>query len=238
MPLGERHLTLLDEVALAGREHLDPRSVATYDRKAAFDPAEEVALLRELGLDGEATLVDLGAGTGALAVAAAPHCRRVVAADVSPAMLATIRRRAAGLGLANVECVQAGFLGYRHAGAPADFVYSRNALHHLPDFWKAIALHGIAAVLGAGGILRLRDIVFACDPGEAERVAGEWLDTAAERPEDGWTRPELEEHLRDEHSTFTWLLEPMIDRAGFEIQRADYGRLGIHAAYVCVKLGR
>lgn len=30
-----------------------------------------------------------------------------------------------------------------------------------------------------------------------------------------------EEHVRDEHSTFTWLLEPMIERAGFAIEQAD-----------------
>ncbi len=38
----------------------------------------------------------------------------------------------------------------------------------------------------------------------------------------GWTRPELAEHVRDEHSTFTWLLEPMIERAGFDISDATY----------------
>lgn len=32
---------LLDEVALAGREHLDPAYVATYDRKAAFNPSDD-----------------------------------------------------------------------------------------------------------------------------------------------------------------------------------------------------
>src|SRR5215475_7731072 len=43
-------------------------------------------------------------------------------------------------GLGNVEVLRAGFLSYEHAGPPADFVYSRYALHHLPDFWKAVAL--------------------------------------------------------------------------------------------------
>lgn len=51
----------------------------------------------------------------------------------------------------------------------------------------------------------------------------------------GWTRPELEEHLRDEHSTFTWLLEPMLERAGFSIADAHYTEDGIFARYLCVK---
>ncbi|MBA2460650.1 MAG: class I SAM-dependent methyltransferase [Actinobacteria bacterium] len=223
-----------DELAHLGEGHLDRASVAAYDRKAAFDPTEDVALLRGLGLDARATLVDLGAGTGTLALAAASHCRRVVAVDASPAMVSAMQRKAERLGVANVECVQSGFLSYGHQGAPADVVYSRNALHHLPDFWKAVALERIASMLGAGGTLRLRDIVYSFDPSEADRVIGDWLAGAAERIEDGWTRAELEAHLREEHSTFTWLLEPMLERAGLEVGKVVYRR-GVYADYVCVK---
>jgi ubiquinone/menaquinone biosynthesis C-methylase UbiE len=82
-----------DELARAGPEHLDPAYAARYDRKTGshFDPVDEVALLRELGLGETHTLVDLGAGTGAVALAAATVCRRVVAVDVSPAMLERAR---------------------------------------------------------------------------------------------------------------------------------------------------
>src|SRR5437868_4894033 len=56
-----------DELAHAGPEHLDAAYVATYDRKAGFDPADDLAQLRRLGLDSAATLVDLGAGSCACA---------------------------------------------------------------------------------------------------------------------------------------------------------------------------
>ncbi|HEY7033511.1 MAG TPA: hypothetical protein VH482_19400, partial [Thermomicrobiales bacterium] len=69
----------LDEFAHAGPEHLDEAYVAAYDQKAGVDWEAELADLRGLGLDGSSTLVDLGAGTGGLALAAAPVCRRVVA---------------------------------------------------------------------------------------------------------------------------------------------------------------
>src|SRR5215216_6051133 len=115
----------LDEFAHAGPEHLDEAYVEGYDRKAGTDWDAEVTELRDLGLDETKTLVDLGAGTGGLVLAAAPFCRRVVAADVSPAMLDVIRERATRLGLRNVEIVQAGLLSYEHGGEPADFVYSR-----------------------------------------------------------------------------------------------------------------
>ena len=224
----------LDELTRAGPEHLDPAYAAGYDRKTAphFDPSDEVALLRDLGLDETHTLVDLGAGTGAVALAAAEACRRVVAVDVSSAMLAVATDEADRRGLDNVECVEQGFLTYEHQGEPADFVYSRNALHHLPDFWKAIALERIAGFLRPGGILRLRDIVFSFEPRDAVNAIEAWLAGAAESPTHGWTRSELEEHMRKEHSTFTWLLEATLARAGFDIRNAEY-RAGAYAAYVC-----
>lgn len=50
--------------------------------------------------------------------------------------------------------------------------------------------------------------------------------------EGGWTRADLEEHVTDEHSTFTWLLEPMFTQAGFSIERAEYDDDGIFAKYL------
>jgi SAM-dependent methyltransferase len=225
----------LDELALAGPEHLDPVRVAQYDRKAAFDPSADVALLCELGLGTESTLVDLGAGTGAFSLAAARACGRVVAIDVSSAMVATIEAKVARASLANVEVINAGFLGYRHAGAPADFVYSRNALHHLPDFWKAIALRNVAAMLRPGGVLRLRDLVFSFEPREADLYLEAWIATGAASSSDGWTPGELEAHIRNEHSTFGWVLERLLEDAGFEVRRIEYDALKVFANYVAVK---
>jgi SAM-dependent methyltransferase len=227
-------LRLLEEIAFAGPEHLDATYVAAYDRKAAIDPGADLNVLRGRGLGANSTLIDLGAGTGTFAVAAASVCERVVAVDVSPAMIAAIREKAAAAGV-RVECVQAGLLGYEHDGDPPGFVYTRNALHHLPDFWKGVALRRIAALLAPGGTLLLRDLAFSFDLSEAEAEIENWLRSAADRTEDGWTREELETHLRDEYSTFTWLLEPMITRAGLEVVVADYGSAGAYANYLCVK---
>jgi hypothetical protein len=54
----------LDELAHAGREHLDADYVAGYDAKAGFDPAADLEILRRHGMNVESTIVDLGAGTG------------------------------------------------------------------------------------------------------------------------------------------------------------------------------
>lgn len=220
---------MIDERAFAGAEHLEPGYVAGYDRKTGFDVEVDVALLRELGLTGAATLVDLGAGTGLLAAAAAPFAGRVVAVDPSPAMLDVARARR------SFETVEAGFLTYAHDGEPPAFVYTRNALHHLPDFWKGIALARMHDLLADGGILVLRDIVYAFAPAEAETVLAAWYEAAPADPTDGWTAGELEHHVRTEHSTFTWLLEPLLERVGFQIRDAWYSESRTYARYVCSK---
>lgn len=224
---------LIDELAHAGPEHLDPAFVAGYERKQGFDPTEDLAVLRKHGLAETSTLVDLGAGTGRLALAAARQVRRVVAVDVSPAMLNFLRRQAADAGLSNLECVRAGFLTYEHSGPPVDAVYTRNALHHLPDFWKAVALDRIARILRPGGVLRLHDLVFDFQPAEAEDVLDRWLDGAVDDPTRGYTREDFAEHVRTEYSTFRWLFEPMLAAAGFQIVTADFRR-SVYGAYTCI----
>ncbi|MBV9280774.1 MAG: class I SAM-dependent methyltransferase [Chloroflexi bacterium] len=225
---------LFDELAHAGVEHLDPAYVASYDRKAQTDPRADLAHLRTFGLDEGSTLVDFGAGTGTFALAAAPLCRRVVAVDVSAPMLERLRERAGAEKFANIETVRSGFLTYRHRGEPADAVYSRNALHHLPDFWKGMALHRVAAALRPGGAFFLRVLVYSFDPGEASVIFEGWLARAPRRPEEGYTAADLATHIRTEYSTYTWLLEPMLERAGFEIRDAEYASQ-IFAAYTCIR---
>jgi ubiquinone/menaquinone biosynthesis C-methylase UbiE len=231
-----RNTWTLDERAHAGRENLDVAHVARYDGKEDANAARELAALRGFGLSESATVIDLGAGTGQFTLVAAAEVRRIVAVDVSPAMLERLGDKLRGCGVKNVECVCAGFLTYEHRGELADLVYTRYALHHLPDFWKALALVRVARMLRPGGILRLSDVVYGFESADAQAGIEQWIATATSRSiEDDWTRAELEEHVRDEDSTFTWLLEPMLERAGFSIERADYSEDKIFAHYICVR---
>jgi SAM-dependent methyltransferase len=228
---------MIDELAHAGPEHLDAALVAGYDRKQGYpDPAEDLASFEAHGLDGTSAVVDLGAGSGQFALAATRRFGHVTAVDVSPAMIAFLRERADAAGLANLDCVRAGFLSYEHSGPAADGVYTRNALHQLPDFWKAVALDRIARMLRPGGVLRLRDLIYDFGPAEAAEIFQGWFDHAASDPADGYTATDYAEHIRTEFSTYRWLLEPMLAATGFEIVTADYdGRL--YGAYTCVKSG-
>ena len=223
----------LNETRFAGAEHLDRDYVAGYDAKAQFDPAPDIEMLSRLGLGASSRVVDLGAGTGSFALAAAAAGAAVVAVDVSPAMVAEMRRRVAESPHGDrVEVVTAGFLSYEHDGPPFDFVFSRNALHQLPDFWKVIALRRIAGMLRPGGLLRLRDLVYDMEPDGVDAAVDRWMRAGVADAVQGYTATEFAAHVREEFSTFTWLLEPMLERAGFEIIERE-SRMSMYAAYTC-----
>lgn len=232
VPDPSRPSWFIDELAHAGRENRDAEHVARYDAKEDADAAAEVELLRGAGMGADSRLVEFGPGTGQFTVVAAPRCATVTAVDVSPQMLARLEAKIAEHELDNVTLVRAGFLTYEHAGPPADIVYSRFALHHLPDFWQALALARIRAIMRPGGLFRLWDVVYDFELGEAEERIEAWCATGGDQVEGEWSRTELEEHVRDEHSTFTWLLEPMIERAGFEIAVRECSDDGILAKYL------
>lgn len=224
----------LDEVASAGRENPDAVHVGQYDEKEDASADDEVEVLVDHGLDADSVVVDLGAGTGQFTFAVAPRCARAVAVDISPVMLERLRSKVTASGLMNVDVVDAGFVSYEHVGPPADFVYTRWALHHLPDFWKSMALQRMRAALRTGGVLRLADIVYSFEPADAEERIEAWCATlpAVAQNEGDWVRADIEEHVRDEHSTYTWLLEPMIERAGFDIEVAEHSDDGFFAEYI------
>jgi SAM-dependent methyltransferase len=227
---------MLDEMAHAGPEHLDAGFVAGYDRKQGYpDAGADIDCFEAHGLDGTSVVVDLAAGTGQFAVAAARRFGRVIAVDVSPAMVAALRLKANGEYLPSLTVERGGLLSYSPGpGVLVDGVFTRNALHQLPDFFKAVALRRIADMLRPGGVLRLRDLVYDFAPQDAPQVFAGWFDAAADDSADGYTAADYAEHIRTEYSTFRWLLEPMLAAAGFTITDVSFERR-LYGAYTCVK---
>jgi 2-polyprenyl-3-methyl-5-hydroxy-6-metoxy-1,4-benzoquinol methylase len=226
----------IDELAHAGAEHLDADFVAAYDRKQGHPSVEpDLVRMRELGaLSADATVLDLGAGTGRFSLAAARECARVVAVDVSEAMVDHLAAAASRAGLDNLTVVRSGLLGYVHDGPPVDGVFCRNVLHQVPDFWKGIALDRTATMLRPGGVLRLRDLVYDVEPSSAIAVMERWIAGGVSDPVDGYTGEDFATHIRTEHSTYTWLLEEMLERTGFEVLDREV-RAAVYATYTCLR---
>lgn len=194
---------------------------------------EAEQIVAALGLDSSATVLDMGCGTGAFAIHAAPHYRKIYAVDVAKAMLARARRKAKKAGLTNIEFRRGGFLTYEHADDPVDAIVSVVALHHLPDFWKLVGLHRLASMLKPDGRLYLFDVVFSFDIGRYTPSVERFIETMSVRTvPDG--RRAAQTHVREEYSTCGWIMEGLLERAGFRIDDADY-KDDFLAAYLCTK---
>ncbi|OHB63002.1 MAG: hypothetical protein A2Y77_10610 [Planctomycetes bacterium RBG_13_62_9] len=194
---------------------------------------ETEQIVTKLGLGPSAAVIDMGCGTGAFAIHAAEHYRKIHAVDVSGAMLRRARRKARRAGLTNIEFHRGGFLTYEHQGKPVDAAVCVAVLHHLPDFWKLVGLHRLASMLKPNGRLFLFDVVYSFDVAQYESCIKRFLNIMSMRMGlDGVAVSEI--HLREEYSTFGWIMAGLLERAGFKID--DVTRTDdFHAGYLCTR---
>ncbi len=224
-----------NEFRQTGRDYRDAEEVACYDRTHADFRDMEAEAERSLDLleiGPEETLLDIGCGTGTFAIAAARRCRQVIGIDVSETMLAEAGRKASALGVKNVRFEHHGFLTYEHRELPLDAVATTFALHHLPDYWQAVALRRIHAMLAPEGRFYLRDVVIPDGENLFEPVQT-FIDSQAKAGGD-FLREDAEGHFRDEFSPFDWVIEGMLVRAGFTILACKIESQVI-ATYLCKK---
>ncbi len=225
-----------DEMKHVGTDYSSEAEVEAYDRRMSTIrdvPAETQEISSSLELSMDDTLIEFGSGTGEFAAEISGQCRLVYAVDISPVMLAYAEKKARSRGRSNIRFINAGFLNYRHDGTPLDAVVTQLALHHLPDFWKQIALLKMSGLLKPGGKLYLRDVVFSLKLEKYEATVNHVLDYFSKASGDDMAE-KFSNHVRNEYSTFDWVMEEMLYRAGFDIERADYGD-NFMAAYVCRK---
>jgi len=181
----------------------------------------------------EMTIIDLGCGTGASTFFASNKFKEVFAVDVSDAMIAQVQKKADSANVKNLNLLIGGFLSYKHNSQAVDVIITKHAFHHLPDFWKQIALFRMNKMLKQNGILYICDVVFNLDPNNYKDKIDKWID-GFEQFTGKELRSEVETHIRDEFSTFNWILEGMFARAGFEIDNKRSSD-GFVTEYLCRK---
>ncbi len=146
---------------------------ARFDEKAGeYDESnsEEYRACADLVIDHAApaadeVVLDLGTGTGAIALALAPDADRVVGRDISDGMMERAAEKADERGLENVEFDYGTFREPAYDG-PVDIVVSNFAMHHLSDDEKREAIDVIAALEPQTFVLG--DVMFFGEPDPSE----------------------------------------------------------------------
>lgn len=139
-----------------------------YARYRPGYPAGFFAHLRDrFGLDGTQRVLDLGCGTGQIAIPIARHCAEVVAVDPQPAMLEHGRAAAAAAGCGNVTWIEGSSRTLDQLGiGTVDLVCMGQSFHRMD---RPAVLAALDAIVAPGG-----GVVIASGPHPDEVTPPPW----------------------------------------------------------------
>ena len=209
---------------------LDSAVASIYDRHDDSDIRARAALTM-LGVQRGWRVADIGCGNGVLACEAALMGAEVDAIDISPAMLALAEIQARDRKVA-IRTQSAGLLSFAYQPNSYDLIVSEFTLHHLPDFWKAVALSRIFAALKPGAISTCATSCSSACPTASSATSRQWADFNIKNHD--FARDSVITHMRDEYSTFGWVIERMLTDVGFTLVSADY-HAPLHGTYLLRK---
>jgi len=227
---------LFDESKPIGVNYFDKNLVSTYDKEhEKFRNFKEEALKISAALDlsKDSVILDIGCGTGGLTTNLSGLCKHIYAVDSSDAMINTLKNKIENKNLTNITTVQSGFLSYEHPEESLDAIIANICLHHLPDFWKQIALCRFYKFLKLNGKLFLSDVVFTFKPNEYKKTINDWIDEMRSAA-GNQIAEETIVHIREEYSTWDWIITGMIEKAGFHIDNNSEIMQNVHS-FICTK---
>ena len=142
--------------------HYAPRAAAYVSSAVHSSGADLDQIEAFVRGSANARALDLGCGGGHVSYRAAPHVREVVACDLTPDMLAEVKKTAAERGLANIVTQQAAAERLPFEAGAFDFVLSRYSAHHWSNF--EAGLREARRVLKDGGRAIFADCVSPAHP--------------------------------------------------------------------------
>ena len=143
------------------QKNLWDRRVESWEHEGANGLVRVVDVVLDCAAAGRTTVaVDLGCGTGQVTLPLARIAEKVMAVDVSPAMVERLLERASKEGLDNIVGAVCPIEGLVLAPGSVDLVVSNYALHHLSHADKRAAVVAAAQWLRPGGRLVVGDMMF------------------------------------------------------------------------------
>jgi len=147
------------------------------------------AVLRTANAGPGQRAVDLGCGTGQLALPMAGQGVEVTAVDISPAMIDRLLEKAAHEGIDGVTGIVSAVEQLELADECVDVVVSNYALHHLRDRDKLAVLVNAVRWLRPGGSIVIGDMMFGRGASQRDReIISSKVVTLAKRGPAGWWR--------------------------------------------------
>lgn len=208
----------VEEVALYNESHSKFRDLKLESRE----------ILSLIGAKPGMKLLDIGCGTGIFAIEAAKKGLEVIAIDVSKTMLeyAKLTAKKAEVSIAFEE---GGFLTHTSPPSSYDLITSSFSFHHLPDFFKFIALDRLRGLMKTDGKLFIQDVIV--EHNNYEDNINQLIDRQESLGGD-FLREDAIQHFQEEYSTFDWVLEGLLRKAGFQVVDSSI-QGGLLGRYLC-----
>ena len=123
----------------------DPKPLRDY-----MDKWDGQKFIESMRLDKSKSVLEIGVGTGRLAIRVAPNCRRLVGIDISPKTIERANENLSSYG--NIELICNNFMSFE-LDESFDVIYSSLTFMHISD--KASAIRKIASLLNTDGLFVL-----------------------------------------------------------------------------------
>jgi putative AdoMet-dependent methyltransferase len=220
-----------------GLDYLDQKIAGKYDiqhLKFRNFKVEAEDVVNKLEITSKDTVLDFGCGTGGIALNLAKYCKKVICVDISKSMLNILKNKAEEQKIRNIETHSAGFLTYIHEGDQVDKMITKAALHHLPDFWKSVALLKMADIIKKSGKLYFFDVIFTFHPKDHESAIENLINTMRNVAGDSMANETII-HIKEEYSTYDWIMEGLFEKTGFSIEFKNI-EAESYITYICSKL--